>query len=80
MPKHEAENVPEPERPEISVTVHWKFAQFPGVDGAGDVETHVPSSELGLFDEGPVGLPEQAAPRRLPRSVMAQRRRVMGRL
>ena len=49
-----SENVPDPVMPDISVTVHWKLAHVPAVEGAEDTDDHVPSSELALFNDGAV--------------------------
>src|SRR5215204_6180867 len=54
VPKHVAENAPEPVRPDTSVTDHWKFAHVPDVEPAEDTDAHVPSSEVGLFEDGAV--------------------------
>lgn len=80
VPKHVAENVPEPVRPEISVIDHTKFAHVPAVEGSGETDTHVPSSEFGSFDLGAVGAPEQAAPSSAATRPIAQQIRPMGRL
>jgi hypothetical protein len=62
VPKHVAEKLPEPDRPDTCVTAHWKFAHVPAVDGAGETDDQVPESAVPVFEDGVVaGLPEQPA-------------------